>query len=162
MNTRRSFLLTGAAAFLAPRTAFPGIKSGVEFDVRSFGAVGDGVSVDTAAIQRAIDTASTRGGGRVLLPGGKRFLTGALVLKAGIDFHLADDAILLANPDPVDYGAFNGLINSDRAQGLKISGTGSLDGQAMKFVTTYSEIDERWEPKKFRPRMLGRDFDAFS
>ena len=39
-------------------------------------------------------------------------------------------------------------------RGLKITGTGNIDGQAMKFMTTYSGTDERWEPKKFRPRMF--------
>jgi hypothetical protein len=116
--------------------------------------VGDGVAVDTAAIQRAIDTAAKRGGGRVLLPGAKRFLTGALLLKSGVEFHLADDVVLLANPDSRDYRDLDGLLNCDSARGLKISGTGHIDGQAMKFVTTYSETDERWEPLPFRPRMF--------
>ena len=43
---------------------------------------------------------------------------------------------------------------ADGAEGLKITGTGHIDGQAMKFVTTYSKTDERWEPKAFPPRMF--------
>jgi polygalacturonase len=108
MKSRRGFLIKSAAgvtsALLFPRRVFPGVTSGAEYDVRKFGAVGDGVTVDTAALQRAIDSAAEKGGGRVLLPGGMRFLTGALMLKSGIDFHLADDAVLLANPDPQNYG----------------------------------------------------------
>jgi Glycosyl hydrolases family 28 len=158
MKSRRGFLIKSAAgvtsALLFPRRVFPGVTSGAEYDVRKFGAVGDGVTVDTAALQRAIDSAAEKGGGRVLLPGGMRFLTGALMLKSGIDFHLADDAVLLANPDPQNYGTLPGLLNCDTVRGLKISGTGHIDGQAMKFVTTYSNADERWEPMKFRPRMF--------
>ena len=158
MKTRREFLFTAsygvAGTVLSPRSSYPGVKGGAEYDVRKFGAVGDGVTVDSASIQRAIDTASARGGGRVLLPGGRRFVTGALVLKSGVELHLADDVVLLASVDPADYAAEEGILNANGAQGLKITGTGNIDGQAMKFMTTYSETDERWEPKKFRPRMF--------
>src|SRR5580698_726344 len=87
MKTRREFVFRAsyglAAAVLSPGSAYPGVKGDAEYDVRKFGAVGDGVTVDSASIQRAIDTASARGGGRVMLPGGRRFVTGALVLKSG-------------------------------------------------------------------------------
>ncbi len=158
MTTRREFLFTAsygvAGTVLSPRSSYPGVKGGAEYDVRKFGAVGDGVTVDSASIQRAIDTASARGGGRVLLRGGRRFVTGALVLKSGVELHLADDVVLLASVDPADYAAEEGILNANGAQGLKITGTGNIDGQAMKFMTTYSGTDERWEPKKFRPRMF--------
>jgi Glycosyl hydrolases family 28 len=155
--TRRRFvhaLGAGAAVALAGCKAFAQSPAPVDFDVRKFGAIGDGVAVDTASIQKTIDTAAERGGGRVFLPGGMRFLSGALLLRSKVDLHLADDAMLLANTDPRDYGSFNGLLNANGAQGLKITGTGMIDGQAMHFVTTYSEKDERWEPKAFRPRMF--------
>lgn len=72
------------------------------FDVRAFGAVGDGTSKDTAAIQRAIDEAVAAGGGEVLLQAGT-YLSGSLVLGDGVDFHVAKDAILKASPSPDDY-----------------------------------------------------------
>jgi polygalacturonase len=147
-------LAMGAAAALMRMPGLAQSSSWPQFDVRSFGAIGDGIAVDTAALQRAIDTAAQRGGGRVLLPGGHRFLSGGLVLRSKVDFHLADDAMLLANPDPADYRSLEGLLNARSAEGLKISGSGMIDGQAMQFVTTYSEKDERWEPKAFRPRMF--------
>jgi hypothetical protein len=154
---RRRFLKhagIGVAGFLLRSRAFGKTVPAVDFDVRSFGATGNGVATDTAAIQRAIDAAGQHGGGRVLLPGGKRFLSGALMLRSGVDFHLADDAMLLAHTDAGAYGTLPGLLNADRAQGLKITGTGMIDGQTMQFVTTWSEKDERWEPKGFRPRMF--------
>ena len=64
----------------------------------------------------------------MLMPGGARFLTGALVLRSGIEFHLADDAMLLAATDPHAYAGQSAVINADGAAGLKITGTGMIDG----------------------------------
>jgi polygalacturonase len=158
MTSRRKFLLTtgatAACAAISPRFSFPQIKSAQDYNVLDFGAAGDGLALDHKAIQRAIDTAAAHGGGRVIVPGGKRFLIGPLMLKTRVDLHLADDTLLLASTSPGDYGALPGLINADGAIGAKITGTGNIDGQAMKFVTSYSHTDERWEPMAFRPRMF--------
>ncbi len=152
---RRTFLRQSsfaAAAAFAPKLPGSHLR---DFDVHRFGAAGDGENYDTAALQRAIDSAVTAGGGRVLLSGGRTYLTGALRLGSNIDFHLADDARLIASPRPADYPTdAPGILTADGATGLKITGTGHIDGQAMKFMTTYSETDMRWEPKAFRPRMF--------
>ena len=94
------------------------------FDVRDYGAKGDGTTLDTAAIQRAIDEAAAAGSAQVLVRGGKRYLIGALVLKGGIDFHLADDAELLVSTDPQHF-TDQTAISATGAHGLRLTGTGS-------------------------------------
>ena len=74
------------------------------FNVRDFGAMGDGVAKDTAAVQRAVDAAGAAGGGEVLLPKGT-YLCGSVFLKSGVDFHLAGGAVLKGSPDHSDYNA---------------------------------------------------------
>ena len=71
------------------------------YDVRKYGAVGDGVTFDTTAIQKAID-ACADSGGTVYLGGGK-FLTAPLVLKGGMTFYISKDAVLLGSTLPQDY-----------------------------------------------------------
>jgi polygalacturonase len=149
---RRSFIGSGASAaaaffFRAPQR---------DFDVKAFGAKGDGTALDTAAIQAAIDAAAAAGAGaRVIVPGGSKYLVGALHLKSQIEFHLAEDATLLASADRSAYpDEASGILMADDAVGLKITGSGHIDGQGMKFVTSYSKTDERWEPVSFRPRIF--------
>ena len=66
-------------------------------DVRKFGAVGDGVTKDTSAIQRALDA-----GGVAYLPPGE-YLTGTLYLRSGGGLELSPGAVLRASPDRADY-----------------------------------------------------------
>jgi polygalacturonase len=156
MTTRRSFLGGAAASFSLHAARLWSQPSPREFDVQSFGAIGNGTVDDTAALQRAIDAAAAAGGNaRVLLRGGKSYLSGSLHLRSRIDFHLADDTRLIASTDPARYAAdMPGLLVADGCTGLTVSGTGQMDGQAMKFMTSYSDTDMRWEPKAFRPRMF--------
>ena len=76
------------------------------FDVRAYGAKGDGVAKDTAAIQKAVDAASAAGGGTVEFEPGT-YLTGSIWLKDNVDFHLGPGATLKGSPDPADYCASN-------------------------------------------------------
>ena len=139
------------------------------FDVAKYGAVGNGTTLDGPAIQRAIDeAAATPGRSQVLLRGGKKYLVGTLVLKGSIDFHLSDDAQLLASLQREHYlGGLAGSADADSmaaaagamivatgAQGLRISGTGTLQGRAREFMKRYDPANEWWLPKDFRPKMF--------
>lgn len=125
------------------------------FDVHDHGAVGDGRTPDTAAIQRAIDAAAAARSGRVLLRAGRRYLTGPLMLRSGIDFHLAGNAELVVSTRPEDYpDLLAGVLHARGADGLSISGTGAIDGRSPDFMESYDKEGEWWVPKAFRPRLV--------
>ena len=74
-------------------------------DVTEFGAVGDGVSECTEAVQAAIDSCAALGGGMVRIPEGT-FLCRSLFLKDGVDLHLDKGAVLMGVEDPEAYVSF--------------------------------------------------------
>ncbi len=86
------------SAYAAPKnsalTVIPNI-----FDIRTFGAVGDGKTVDSPAINKAIDAAAAAGGGTVLFPAGA-WLSFSIRLKSHVNLHLAQGATLLAADSP--------------------------------------------------------------
>ena len=155
---KESHLSRREALRLAAVTALGSAVSSAQnvrvFDVRDYDAVGDGSTLDTAAIQRAIDQAAAAGGGaQVLIRGGKKYLIGTLILKGGIDFHLADDAELLVSTNPQHYTG-GGVITATRADGLRITGTGNINGRAREFMSRYDQPNEWWLPAGFRPKMF--------
>jgi Glycosyl hydrolases family 28 len=161
---RALFAQTGGGA--KGKAAGPRVKI---FDVAKYGAAGDGTTLDSAAFQKAIDEAAAYSGkAQVLVRGGKKYLVGTLQLKGGIDFHLADDAQLAISTKREDYlgglagtalaetmaSAAGGVIVATGAQGLRITGTGSIDGRAKEFMTGYDDVGGIWKPGPFRPKMF--------
>jgi hypothetical protein len=174
--SRRSLLKSGTLVSLGavykPLAAFAFQKKSSQvkvFDVAKFGAVGDGKALDSAAIQRAIDEAAAYSGkAQVLMRGGRKYLVGTLELKGSIDFHLGDDAQLLVSTRREDYrgglagsvsgdamaNAAGGVLIAEGAKGLRITGTGSLQGRAKEFMTSYDPAGGWWIPGPFRPKMF--------
>ena len=72
------------------------------FNVREYGALGNGQTLDSRAIQSAIDACAAQGGGTVTLPAGQ-YLTGSLFLRDNISLHLDSGAVILGSEAPGDY-----------------------------------------------------------
>ncbi|MGN0371519.1 MAG: glycoside hydrolase family 28 protein [Enterocloster sp.] len=75
----------------------------MEYNVLDYGAAGDGIRKDTKAIQAAVDACAKAGGGRVVLPGGRVYKSGSIVLKSDVEFYVESGAVLKASEDPDDY-----------------------------------------------------------
>ena len=130
-------------------------QSGLDFNIQDFGAVGDGFTLNTEAIQKAVDKASQRvatameAGDRdaratVVFPAGS-YLSGTLQLKSNVTLHLDKGAVLLGSTDPKDYHALDrpghpvspkqddnsaiALIAAFKAENIGITGPGTIDGQ---------------------------------
>ena len=122
--------------------------SGVRtYNLRRFGAKGDGKTLDTAALQAAIDRCTADGGGTVLVPAG-RFLIGTVELKSNVTLRLAAGATLLGSGNGKDYHAVDAiplhgdstlgdgnwaLLFAVNARNVTIEGDGTIDGQGAQF-----------------------------
>lgn len=97
-----------ATAYAAPRSS-AGSPAGAFFDVRTYGAVGDGKTVDSPAINKAIDAAAAAGGGTVYFPAGT-WLSFSIRLKSHVSLFLSQGCILLAaeSPKPGETTGYNG------------------------------------------------------
>lgn len=109
-------------------------------DPRDFGALADGKTLDTVAIQAAIDAAASSLG-HVNLTGAV-FLSGSLILRSGISFHIAADATLLGSTNPAHYrsGRWPALLLADSATGLHLSGKGTINGQGRELAGNIEKL----------------------
>jgi len=121
-------LLASFCFALATSPCFAAASDAGVFNVIDYGAKGDAATDDTPFVQKAVDACAANGGGQVLLPGGKTFLTGAITLRSEVDFHLARGAVLKASPRWQDYGEAGALVFARDATNVTISGDGALDG----------------------------------
>lgn len=134
----------------------------MRYYVEEFGAKGDGSTNDRTSIQAAIDRCAENGGGVVVLSGGKTYISGYLILKSNVEFHLENGAVLKATSDLNDYyplanggvvhahesglpsylnceyagRPFHAFVYAKSAENVVISGHGTIDGNEEIFYGT--------------------------
>lgn len=120
------------------------------WSVKDFGAKGDGVTKDTAAVQAAIDAAHKAGGGEVRVPAG-RYICGSVFLKSNVDFHITAGAVIEGSKDPADYNRWDVCPQNWRCvpenhegghlflcveqTNVVMRGAGKIDGNGIHFMT---------------------------
>ena len=118
-------------------------------DVRNYGAVGDGKTLNTAAIQKAIDDCASKNGGTVLLEDGT-YMTGSIILRSNVNLHIEQNAVLLGSPNCGDYPEKQNLkhvisenlprtrnasmIFAEECENISITGMGKIDCNGTRFV----------------------------
>jgi polygalacturonase len=113
----------------------PVIGSGT-FDVTTYGAVGDGKTDNTKALQAALAAAGSAGGGTVTIPSGT-FLSGPIVLSSGTRMDLTSGAILKMLPMS-NYGAATPFITANAARDIALTGAGTIEGQGQDWWTAFA------------------------
>jgi hypothetical protein len=133
----------------------------MNYDIQTFGAVGDGQTCNTAAVQAAIDTCHENGGGHVIVAQG-RYVIGTIYLKSHVVLHVQAGAELLGSIDPADYATdthkqmYRGETHMDRclifarqARQIGIVGQGLIDGRG-----TAEHFSPSSDPADPRPMLL--------
>ena len=122
------------------------------FDIRDFGAKGDGKTINTAAIQTAINHCRDHGGGTVLIPAGT-YLSGTLRLFSNIHLQVGRGAVLKGSDKISDYqldGAKLGLIFVQNATNISITGDGTIDGNGDAFFDHTRSLSPNLEKPEAR------------
>jgi len=121
---------------------------GGEYNIKDFGALADGVTVNSAAIQKAINTCHEAGGGTVTIPAGV-FVSGTIRLLSNVNLYLEAGAVLSGSLNLADYtfeGEEHGLIFADEAVNISITGSGEILGNGTHFMLlNKSHISEDFE-----------------
>ena len=154
---------TANLPFKMPEVKAPVIPNR-QVNLRDFGAVDDGVTLNTQAFAKAIDALSKQGGGRLVVPQGVWF-TGPIVLKSNIDLHLEVGAVIQFSGDdtlyPIINTSFEGLdtrrcqspLSANGAVNIAITGRGVIDGngQFWRPVKKSKVTDAQWKEIMSRP-----------
>lgn len=123
------------------------------FDIVRYGAVPDGKTLCTSAIQKAIDACASAGGGKVVVPAG-RYLTNALFLKSNVHLEVLAGSILAFTQDissvpslqgrweGIDRTVYASLLNGQGLENVSITGRGTLDGQGTPWWDAYRTVRE--------------------
>ena len=144
-----------------------------DIDVTTYGAVADGLTLNTASIQKAIDDCSKSGGGKVIFPAGK-YLSGTIVIKDNVVIQLLKDAVILGSTNVNDYQNMDpfadglgvdvgwALLVAVDAKNIGIEGEGAIDGQgahlkAQQIITDTRPESQRWGRRPFLLRIVRCD-----
>jgi len=139
------------------------------FVANAYGAVGDGATNSTKAIQKAVDACAKVGGGTVTFKSGS-YVTGAIFLKNNVDLRVDKAVTLLGSQEDADYPIIwtrvagiemnwpAALINVNDQKNVKISGGGTIDGRGEKWWDKYWKLRrDDYEPRGLR---WASDYDA--
>ena len=133
------------------------------FNPRQFGALGDGITLDTKAIQAAIDEAgiaAERGAKTIVVLSKGIYLTSSLFLKSHMEFRMEEGAILLGTTDESQYPIMHtrvagvemewtvGILNVNGQEDVKITGKGCIDGQGPYWWNKYWGEDRKGGMRK--------------
>lgn len=132
-----------------PKVMLPSIRA-AEYRVADFGAVGDGMTLDTDSVQAAVDRAYADGGGRVIVSEG-RYLTGSILLRSGVELHLERGATLLGATNREHYrrqSRWYALVLAEAQHDIAITGQGEIDGQGRELAL---DIDQRYHAGEYGP-----------
>ena len=141
--------------------------AGKTYNVKKYGARGNGKRLETAAIQRAIDACWKAGGGTVMVPAGT-YLSATIELKDNVNLHLEKDATILGTTDYKAYRNLDpfteglgidvgwALIAAVDANNVSITGEGTINGQGSELKARHIAEDKRPEGQRWglRPFLL--------
>ena len=111
------------------------------FNIKDYGAVSDSKTINTTAIQKAVDACNQNGGGKVYVPAGV-FVTGTFHLKSNVNLYLESGGVLLGSPNVKDYESYTkagyglnyyGILYTVDAENVSITGPGTIDGNNKVF-----------------------------
>lgn len=168
------FTLTGFTSFAQWNAKMPVITATKfkkdTFNIVQAGAVADGHTLNTVAINTTISTCNQKGGGVVLIPAGL-WLTGPIVLQSNVNLHLAVGATLLFTDDKSQYplvkGSWEGIpqmrnqspISANAATNIAITGKGIIDGNGDVWRAVKSDklTESQWKKKIASGGILSED-----
>lgn len=113
------------------------METDMRYDIREFGAIGDGKTVNTEPIAAAVAAAASAGGGTVVVPPGI-FVTGVFGLASHVTLELTPGSVLKGSGELSDYeldGERTGLMYTKDAEHVAIVGQGTIDGNGMQFMS---------------------------
>lgn len=121
------------------------------FNINSYGAIADGVTINTKAIQTAIDSCNRSGGGLVVVGSGV-YITGSLQMKSNVNLYIATGAVLKGSSQLADYnvdGKIKGVIFGEDLINISITGEGEINGSSPAFfdpakMHTFIDFDKKY------------------